>query len=90
MLGTVFKEKLSFKDDNDNDTKVRAALLGAKEQRAKNDDECAFSRIRHRRRDSQNLSGAHGVLSHRRNPLKLCVPQAAGAHGDDGFGEMRM
>ncbi len=32
MLGTIFKKKLSFKDDNDNDdAKVYAAIPGAKE-----------------------------------------------------------
>ncbi len=44
MPGTVFKKKSSFKDNDD--AKVRGALPGAKERRAKNDDERAFSRIR--------------------------------------------
>ncbi len=46
MSGTVFKKKSSFKVDNDDDddnTKVRTALPGAKERRAKNNDKCAFA-----------------------------------------------
>ncbi len=42
------------------------------------DDKCVFSHIRHCRCDSQNVSGAHRVLSYRRNPSKPRVSQGAG------------
>ncbi len=87
MSGTVFKKKLSFKDNEDNDTKACTALPGAKERRAKNDYEHTFSHIC---RNSQNLSGACGVLSYCRNPSKLRVSWTTGAPGDEGSWEMRM
>ncbi len=62
MSDTVFKKKSSFKDDDD--TKVHAALPGAKERRAKNDEECTFSRICRCRRNSWNLLGMHTKTSH--------------------------
>ncbi len=77
-------------DDNDDDAKVHAALPGAKERRAKNDNEHAFSRIHHHHCDSGNLSGMRGVLSHCWNPLKPRVSRAAGVYGDDSSAEMRM
>ncbi len=64
--------------------------LAQKSNKAKNDDERAFLRVRHHRRDSRNLSGMCGVLSHHRNSSKLCASRAAGAHCNDGSGEMRM
>ncbi len=92
----------SFKDDDDNgdddDTKVRTALPGTKELRAKNDDEHAFLCTRRCRSDNWNLLGACEVLLHRWNLSKLCVSRAAGARGDDSslgyhassHGKMRM
>ncbi len=75
MSCTIFKKKLSFKD-NDDDAKICTVLPGAKEQRAKNDDECSFF--------------ACGIPSLRRNHSKLRVSRAVGAPVDDGSGEMRM
>ncbi len=63
-----------LQSDND-DTKVCAALPGAKERWAKNDDECVFLRVRRHRRDSWNLLDACGVLSRCWNPSKQCVSQ---------------
>ncbi len=92
MSGTVFKKKSTFKDgsDDDDDTKVRAALPGRKEQRAKNDDKRAFLRIHNCHCDSRNISGRRGVLSRCWNPSKLRVSWDSGAHGDNTSGEMRM
>ncbi len=36
-------------------------------------NERAFSHVCRSRRVSRNVSGVHGVLSHHRNPSKLCV-----------------
>ncbi len=93
MLGIVLKKKsrLQSDDDNDNDNdKVYATLPGTKEQQAKNDDEQAFSRIRRRRCDSRNISGASGVLLHRWNTSKPHVSRAVGTCSDDSSGEMQM
>ncbi len=78
MSGTIFKKKSSFKDDNDDNAKVHAVHPGSKEQWAKNNDAIV------------GTCWACGVLLRHQNPLKLRVSQAAGAHGDNGFGEMRM
>ncbi len=61
MSGTVFKKKLSFKDNND--AKVHVTLTGAKERRAKNNDKYAFLRIRRCCHDSRNLGHALGPLA---------------------------
>ncbi len=97
MSGTIFKKKLSFKDDNDNDNdvKVRTAHPGPKLWRAKNDDKLAFAIV---------VAIAGTSWSCTRGPLALlesfetCASWDAGVRDDDGslaspatsHGEMRM
>ncbi len=68
MLGTDFKKKSSFKDD---DAKVRAALPGAKEQRAKNDNECAFAVVAAIAGISRVRAGSSRVFGTIRNCVSL-------------------
>ncbi len=75
---------------SDDDTKVRTALPGRKEWRAKNNGERASLCIHRCRCNSRNLSGAHGVLSRRWNSSKPHVSRAMGAPADGSSGEMRM
>ncbi len=92
MLGTIFKKKLSFKDDNDDDddAKVRAVLPGAKEWRAKKEYERPFSCVCHHHLDSWNLLSVCGALSRCRNPSKLSVSWAVGTRSEYSSGEMQM
>ncbi len=101
MSDTVFKKKLSFKDDDDNgdnDAKVRIAFLVQKSDETKtttNGRSRAFAVIA---TIAEPRGHAHGVLSRHWNLLKLCVSWNAGVHGDGGslaypassHGEMRM
>ncbi len=54
-------------------TRRSAQCFPAQKRGEPSDNQRVFARICHRRRDSLNILGAHGVLSHRKNPLKPYV-----------------